>query len=132
MFNVNFTQSLSGELGRTYSVAETVSAGAAASVEEVVLASATTPMAMALDVSQAKLLALLSTVDVVVKINDAGTPTNIFTLEANTPFIWALPQGALLDTAAAAVTVDFVTLHVVNAGATAGVLYADALYDPTV
>lgn len=132
MFKVNLVTSLTGELSRNYSQPIEVEAGSVSSIEEVFGGATTTVMAFPLDVSQAKALALLSTKAVTVKVNSAGSPSNTFTLAANVPFLWALPQGALKDTAAAAVTVDFVQLHVVNAGADAGVLTVDALHDPTV
>ena len=133
MFNASFHQHLSGELSRYYSVKGSVSAGASASIEEAILPSATTTILMPLDVSKTKLLALMSTVYVTVKINSEVSPTNTFALLPNTPFIWVTATfNAFLDTLDAAVTTDFVTLHVVNTGSSPGVFYADALYDPTV
>lgn len=131
MFKATLTNSLSGQLGRSYTVPVEVEAEARVGLLNEAAPEATTVIACALDVSKANLLAMTSSRDVVVKVNDAGAPDNTFTLVANVPFLWAAPQGALKDTADAAVTIDFVELHIVNAGLVAAEFQLDAFFDPT-
>lgn len=89
-------------------------------------------VAFALDVSQAKVLALISDQDVTVKTNDGAAPDNTFTLPAGKPFIWINGDPALRDTGGTAVVTDIAKLVVSNAGDSDAVLQVSALFDPTV
>ena len=132
MFTANVSTTVSGTLGRSYTLPVSVQAGSRIGLEVSAAAEATTALACDLDVSQAKLLAMFSNRDVVLKTNSAGSPDNTFTLVANVPFIWYHQQGALKDTADDAVTVDFSQLHIVNAGTAEATFQLDAYFDPAV
>lgn len=63
-------------------------------------------------------LYLVSSLAMTVKTNSAGSPANTFTLAANVPFMWAMGDAALRDTAGALVSANITALYVSNADAT--------------
>ena len=133
-FTANVSTLVSGATASTYQSLRTITAAQRVSVDEAAPADSTTVINAPVDVSACKLFVIISNgADVVVKTNDATTPDNTFTLEANKPFIWPQSTGdAFVDTAAVAVSTDIATLHVVNASPTlAATIRLDALVDPT-
>lgn len=91
----------------------------------------TQQVALAIDVSQLKGLALLSDQDVTLKTNSSGSPANVFTLAAGVPFLWFYGDPALHDTAGTAVSTDVTTLYIVNAGDDAASVLICVLVDST-
>lgn len=130
MFKATLNTTISGELGRSYSVPVTIEAGGRVGLEVNVTAESTGVVACDLDVSEAVMVAMVSSRDVVVKTNSASTPDNTFTLLANVPFIWASVNGSFTDTVPAAVSVDFTELHIVNDGLADATFQIDAYYNP--
>lgn len=86
----------------------------------------------AIDVSQLKLLYIVSDQDLVLETNSGGSPVNVFTLAAGVPFAWHSGMPALRDTAGTAVTTDITGLFATVAGATDAILQIRTLIDPTV
>ena|SRR5688572_29899204 len=106
--------------------------GAELNLDELIPAGSN-PLAIifAMDVSQLKLLYLVSDKDITVKTNSNAVPVNTFTLAAGVPFVWGAGGAALRDTGGNLVNTDITSLQVVNAGEDDATLQVRSLYDPT-
>jgi hypothetical protein len=82
-------------------------------------------VALVLDVSQVKAIAILSDQDVTIKTNSSGSPANTLALKANAPYIWytnKLPAFVF--------TTDITAMYLTNIAALT--LKMEILVDPTV
>ena len=111
-----------------------LTAGQELNIDEAIPAATTDYLvAFVLDVSQAKLIYMVSDVSVTIETNSAGSPINLFTLAANVPYVWAYGDAAKRDTAGTAITTDITALYVTNADAEdEATLQIRTLVDPTV
>jgi hypothetical protein len=114
--------------GVALSKSESVSAGAESSVSESV-ADASTDLLIAfeLDVSQAKVIFILSTTALTLETNSGSTPTDTITLAANVPLLWTTNDGS-----ANPFSGDITALYATNSSGSAATLDIRVLHDPTV
>lgn len=121
--------------GDAITKAVNVTGGLALDIDELI-PSGSTNLALgascAIDVSQLKLLYLVSDQPLVLETNSGGSPVNVFTLAANVPFVWHSGLPALRDTAGTAVVTDITALYATVAGDTDAALQIRTLIDPTV
>lgn len=88
-------------------------------------------VALVIDVSQLKGLALLSDKDVLIETNNSGSPVNSFNLAAGVPFVWAYGDPAIRDTDGTAVTTDVTTIYITNDGDEDAEVQVGVLVDST-
>ncbi|MEQ1862325.1 MAG: hypothetical protein ABMA13_20595 [Chthoniobacteraceae bacterium] len=89
-------------------------------------------VALTIDVSQLKGLALLSDKAVKIETNSSSVPANIFNLAAGVPVIWFDGDPALLDTEGGAVTTDVTQIFITNDGDEDAEVQIGVLVDATV
>lgn len=94
---------------------------------EAIAGSATTQLMVTLDVSAVTGFAIVSTVDATLKTNDTGTPAHTLALRANEPYHWHTNSYDTFKLA----TTDITSMYFVVAGATAGTVSIEAVYDVT-
>ncbi len=90
-----------------------------------------TDMALAVDVSAVKALAIKSSQDCVITVNDDGSPTATITLTANKSIIWVAGDTAQFPTANPLGASDVATIDVTVAGADDALVTIAVLIDAT-
>lgn len=83
-------------------------------------------LTLVLDVSQAKSVFMVATVDMTVKVNSSGSPTETLHLKANEEYEWHTNSlhALVLET-------DITKVYVSNPGSEDGTFRFHAIYDPT-
>ncbi len=130
MFTATINVNVSGQVGGSYSSTSSIEAGLRKSIFEAI-PTGTTELIFDLDVSETKMFALRSDVEVTVKTNSATAPDNTFVIEGNESFLWPLGEGLFKDSLGDSVSTDIAKLYVVNSGLSEGTLRLDAFVDPT-
>lgn len=117
----------------TLNAAFNVTGGAESNIDEAIPdSSVDLTVVFNLDVSEVKVLFILSDQDISIETNDGVAPDNTFDLAANVPFLWTSEDGpALTDTDGVAVTSDITSLHVTNSAGVSATLQIRSLFDPT-
>lgn len=108
-----------------------LSAGAEHNIDEEIAAGIVDrEVAFVLDVSQCKVLYLLSDQPITIETNSGAAPGNVFTLAANKPFVWVDGNPAMRDSAGNLV-VDITSIFISNPGEAVATLRIRSLLDPT-
>jgi hypothetical protein len=114
--------------GESISNVSTLTSGSKISIDESMPVATDTPLAITLDVSQAKSVYILSDRDITIETNATNAAGgNTLALKANIPYVWYTNKyHALVFTA------DITVAYITNAAAGAARLQIEILFDPTV
>lgn len=115
-----------GSGGKTYVVSKTSGADATIS-EDIADGSTNTLVACAFDYTKVVMCYVVSTVDMTLKTNSSGSPTQTIALKAGVPLAWNDSQPTSLRVFTANVT----ALYLTNASGDDGTFTLAVLVDPT-
>lgn len=125
MANFSYSQSMEAA-GLAFSAGKTYSASLSLSLADVAAAETTTEMEMTLNVANVKAFAVLSDVDVTLKTNSSGSPTNTLALKGGIPYIWNTDSYDTFK-----LTDDVTALFFTNAGETDANIKLTTVVDAT-
>lgn len=114
--------------GESISIVNTLTSGSKISIDESMPVATDTPLAITLDVSQAKSVYILSDQDITIETNATNAAGgNTLALKANIPYVWYTNKYHSL-----VFTNDITIAYVTNASSGAARLQIEILFDPTV